>query len=112
MINFLQINAEVNPGCKRVWKAKGCFHEADIDDEMILGYPWLQENRVAILLAENTLGVGENDQCLVEWWPVTDARPTTKTPANTLPDWSVRKLQWGLRGEVTHKGGTFQVTKV
>ena len=30
---------------------------------------------------------------------VKDARPTAKTPAKTLPDWSVRKLQLALRGD-------------
>ena len=99
MIHFLQRNAEVKPGFERVWKAKGCFHEADIDDDMILGYPWLHENRVAVLPGDNALGVGERGQCLVEGWPVTDTRTTAKTPAKTLPDWSVRKLQLGLRGD-------------
>ena len=39
LIHFRRRNAEVKPGFERVWKTKGCFHEADIDDEMILGYP-------------------------------------------------------------------------
>ena len=66
---------------------------------MIPGYPWLQENRVAVLPGDNALGVGEKGQFLVEGWPVTDARPTAKSPAKILPDWSVRKLQLGLRGD-------------
>ena len=99
LIHFLQRNAEVNPGFESVWKAKGCFHEADIDDDMILGYPWLQENRVAVLPGDNALGVCEKGQCLVEGWPLTEGRRTAKTPAKTLSDWSVRKLQLGLRGE-------------
>ena len=65
LIHFLQINAEVKPGFERVWKARGCFHEADIDDDMILGVPWLQENRVAVLPADNALGVGERVDA---WW--------------------------------------------
>ena len=81
MIHSLQRNAEAKPGFERVWKAKGFFHEADIDDDMGLGYPWLQENRVAVLPGDNALGVGESCQCLVEGWPVTDARPTAKTPS-------------------------------
>ena len=28
MIHFLQRSAEVQPGFERVWKTKGCFHEA------------------------------------------------------------------------------------
>ena len=36
LIHFLQRSAE---GFERVWKSKGCFHEADIDDDPILGYP-------------------------------------------------------------------------
>ena len=66
MIYFLQTNAEVKPGFERVWKAKACFHEADIDDDMILGYPWLQKNRVAVLSGDNALGVGERCQCFLE----------------------------------------------
>ena len=65
---------------------------------------------MAVLPGDNALGVGGKGQCLVEGWPVTDARPTAKTPAKTLPDWSVRKLQLGLRGD--SQGGIFQVTKV
>ena len=49
MIHILQRNAEVERGFETVWKAKGCFHEADIDDDMIPTYPWLQENRVTVL---------------------------------------------------------------
>ena len=49
MIYFLQRNAEVKHGVERVWKAKWCLHEANIDDDMILGYPWMQENRFAVL---------------------------------------------------------------
>ena len=37
-------------------EVKGCFHEADIDDDMMLPYPWLKENRVAVL-------PGDNGQC-------------------------------------------------
>ena len=59
---------------------------------MILGYPWLQENRVAVLPGDNALEVGKKGQCWVEGCPATDVRPTAKTPAKTLPDWSVRKL--------------------
>ena len=99
MIHFLQRNAEVQPGFERVWKAKGCFHEADIDDDMILGFPWLQEKRVAVLPGDNALGVGEKRQCLVKGWPVTDAQLTAKTLAKTLPNWSGLKLQLGLRGD-------------
>ena len=62
---------------------------------------------MAVLPGDNALGVGQRGHCLVEWWPVTDTRPTAKTPAKTLPDWSVRKLQLGLRGD-----WIFQVTKV
>ena len=49
MVHFRERGVDVGPGKERVWRAKGCVHEAEIEDEMILGYPWLQENRVAVL---------------------------------------------------------------
>ena len=65
MIHFLQRNAEVEPGFERLWEANGCFPEADIDDDMILRYPWLQENRVAVLPGDNALGVVKGVNA---WW--------------------------------------------
>ena len=65
LIHFRQRNAEVKPGFERVWKAMGFFHEADIDDDMILGYPWMQENRVAVLPGENAFGKAKGVNA---WW--------------------------------------------
>ena len=64
-----------------MWRAKGCFHEAEIEDDMILGYPWLQENRVAVLSGDIILEVGEGRQNLVEGW----VKTTCPAKGKTLP---------------------------
>ena len=68
MVHFRERGVDVGPGKERVSGAKGCFHEAEIENDMILGYPWLQENRVAVLYGDNLLGVGEGCQNLVQGW--------------------------------------------
>ena len=43
MVHFRERGVDLGPGKERVLGAKGCFHEAEIENDMILGYPWLQE---------------------------------------------------------------------
>ena len=64
---------------------------------MILGYPWLQENRVAVLSGDNLLGVGEGCRNLVEGW----VKTTCPAKGKTLQTWSIGKLQLGLPGRTS-----------
>ena len=48
-----------------VFTLKGNCHEADIEDELILGYPWLQENNLAVLTTEGALGCGWENEILL-----------------------------------------------
>ena len=41
-----------------VWRAAGLLHEAEMEDEMILGYPWLCQHRLAVVPSDHALGVG------------------------------------------------------
>ena len=92
MVHFRERGVDVGPGKERVWRAKGCFREADIPDDMILGYPWLQENRVSVLSGDKLLGFGEGCQNLVEGW----VKTTGPAKGKSLPTWSIRKLQLAL----------------
>ena len=47
---------------------KGNFHEADIEDELILGYPWLQENNLAVRKTEGALGCGWKNEIILTGW--------------------------------------------
>ena len=51
------------------WRLQGRFHDADIDDDMIVGYPWLQNHKVAVLAGEDALGVGRQIPYLLVGWP-------------------------------------------
>ena len=42
MVHLRERGVDVGPGMERVWRAKEYFHEAEIEDDMNLGYPWLQ----------------------------------------------------------------------
>ena len=53
MVHFRERGVDVGPGKEMVWRAKESFHEAEIEDDMILGYPWLKEDRVAVLPGDN-----------------------------------------------------------
>ena len=64
---------------------------------MILGYPWLQKNRVAVLSGENLLGVGEGCRNLVGGW----VKTTGPARGKTVWTWSIRKLQLGLPGRTS-----------
>ena len=39
------------------WRFQWRFHDADIEHDMILENPWLQEHKVAVLAGEDALGV-------------------------------------------------------
>ena len=60
------VTVDLGPGKESVWMAKGCFHEAEIGNEIILGYPWLQENRGAVFSGDSLFRVGEEYRNLVE----------------------------------------------
>ena len=79
MLHFRERGVDVGPGKERVWIAKGCFHEAEIEYDMILRYPLLQENRVAVLSGDNLLRVGEGCQNRVEVWVKTSGLAKGKT---------------------------------
>ena len=97
IVHFRERGVDVGPGKERVWRAKGCFPEAEIEDDMILGYPWWQANRVAVLSADRVLAVGEGCRDLVEGW----VKITGPAKGKTLPTWSIRKRQLGLLGRTS-----------
>ena len=45
----------------------GTSHNPDIEDDLILGYPWLQENSLALLKTEEALGCGWGNEILPTW---------------------------------------------
>ena len=47
------------------WRFQGRFHDADIEDDMILVYPWLQEHKVAVLEGEDALLLGREIRYLL-----------------------------------------------
>ena len=50
-----------------MWRATGLFHGAEMEDEMILGYPWLCQHRLAVVPSDHALGVGSTDRLIVSW---------------------------------------------
>ena len=45
-----------------VWRATGLPHEAEMEDEMILGYPLLCQHRLAVVPSDHALGVGSTER--------------------------------------------------
>ena len=43
------------------------FHEADMEAEMILGYPWLCVHKLAVLPVERAPGVGTGNRLIAGW---------------------------------------------
>ena len=51
-----------------IFTLKGNFQEADTEDELILGYPWLKENNLAVLTTEGALGCGWENEIILTGW--------------------------------------------
>ena len=79
--NAFGANPGANTSCLH-----GKLHDADIENELILGYPWLQENNLAVLPAEEALACGLQNEILLGGWepPKTDSGSTTA--------WKFRKM--------------------
>ena len=85
------------------WLFQGRFHDADIDDDMILGYPWLQEHNVAVPAGEDALGVGREIRDLLVGWPEQE-KPEKDESLHVVPKWSVRKLVLAIDGVLDEEG--------
>ena len=66
---------DTNPGAN-TFCLNGKFHDADIENELILGCPWLQENNLEVLPAEEALACGLQNEILLGGWelPKIDSR--------------------------------------
>ena len=76
---------------------QGRFHDADIEDDMILGYSWLQEQKVVVVAGEDALGVGREIRCLLVGWSEQE-KPENDEPTQVVPKWSVRKIALAIDG--------------
>ena len=81
------------------------FHEADIEDELILGYPWLRENNLDILTTEGALGCGWENEILLTGREKEDF-DETEQPDEYPVTWKVRKLALHLTEETDLFGET------
>ena len=73
-----------------VWRATGLFHEAEMEDEMILGYPWLCQHNLAVVPSDHALGVGSTGRLIAGW----EEGDSGFDPENErVPDCAVRKLR-------------------
>ena len=59
----LDVKTEENTFCLR-----GKFHEADIENELILGFPWLEENGLNIFPVQDALACGLQNKILLGGW--------------------------------------------
>ena len=85
-LDFRLKNEEELPFDSDTFHLRGKFHDADIENELILGYPWLQENNLAILPAEEALACGiQNEMLLGGWEP-------PKTDSENSSVWKIRKM--------------------
>ena len=73
-----------------VWRVTSLFHEAEMEDEMILGYPWLCEHKLAVLPVDRALGVGTDNRLIAGWEEEDEGFDHDDERA---PDWAVRKLR-------------------
>ena len=64
---------------------------------MILGYPWLQEHKVAVLASEDALGVVRKIRYLLVGWSE-QGKPEKDELPHEVPRWSVRKMAFALDG--------------
>ena len=73
------------------WRFKGRFHDAEIEDDMIIWYPWLQKHNVAVLAGEDALGVGREIRYSLVGWPEQE-KPEKDERPQEVAEWSVSKL--------------------
>ena len=88
-----------------VFTLKGNFHEAEIEDELILGYPWLRENNLDILTTEGALGCGWENEILLTGWEKEDFDETEQLDEYPVT-WKVRELALHLTEETDLFGET------
>ena len=84
---------------------KGKFHEADIEDELIRGFPWLQENNLAVLTTEGALGCGWENEILLTGWEKEDIEEGNHTREYPVT-WKIRKMALHLTDETEMFGET------
>ena len=64
---------------------RGKFHDADIENALILGYPWAVQNGLNIFPAQDALACGLQNEILLGGW---GARPREYKSRNV---WQIRK---------------------
>ena len=74
-----------------VFTPKGNFHEPDTEDELILGYPWLKENNLAVLTTEGALGCGWENEIILTGWGKGDPNEVKKLDEYPIT-WKIRKM--------------------
>ena len=64
----LTFKEKLEGGGEADWKTEAVFIEGEIEDEMILGYPWLAKNQVTIKTGDGKLMVENPPGELGSWW--------------------------------------------
>ena len=73
-----------------VWRVTGLFHEAEMEDEMILGYPWLCQHKLAVDPSDHAVGLGPTNLMIAGW---EEGDPGFDPEGERVPDCAVRKLR-------------------
>ena len=84
-----------------VWRATGLFHEAELEDEMILGYPWLCQHKLAVVPGDHALGVGSTDRLIAGW---EEGDRGFDPEDERVPDCALRKLRLCVEDIVSQDG--------
>ena len=84
----------------------GTFHDAEIEDEMILGYPWVTQNKLAIILALGALQTDNGKSSLLAGWPDDVEEDERQKEHNKPVSNKIRKM----RLQVPEEGGSNRPT--
>ena len=78
---------------ENVFCLRGKFRDADIENELILGYPWLEENGLNICPAQDALACGLQNEILLGGW----SAPPRKSKNRNV--WMIRRMNMYIDGE-------------
>ena len=101
----MKIRGQAKETNSEVLTLKGKFNEADIEDELILEFPWLQENNLAVLTTEEALGCGWENEILLTGWEKEDIDGDNHTEEYPVT-WKIRKMALHLTDELEKFGET------
>ena len=81
-------------------RVTGLFLEADMEDEMILGYPWLFQHKLAVVPTDHALGVCSTNRMIAGW---EEGDHGFDSEDERVPEFAVSKLRLCVEDVVSRR---------